>query len=147
MKRNHRVACARKVRTWVILGILIALLAAGTVARPTQAGDRKTNLITFASSAAYTAGTTNSSGFLVGAYHEGVLLVNVTAVSGTPTLDIDIQTSDDNTTYYHHSRLDQIRIVSATALQLTNLGRYVRITHTVAGSTSMTYTIKGVFKN
>jgi len=146
MERIQLAACAGKVRTWAILGILAAcfgLILSGQA----DAEDRKAKEITFGASATYTAGTTYSSGFLVSAYHEGVLLINVTAVSGTPTLDITIQTSDDNSTYYHHSDTDQIRIVSSTAFKLSNLGKYVRIKHVVAGSTSMTYTIMGVFKN
>ena len=31
--------------------------------------------------------------------------------------------------------------------QISNFGKYMRIRHVVAGSTSMTYVIKGVFKN
>lgn len=147
MERNELgVACAREVRTRAILGVLVACLGL-MLAGNAFAGDRKSRIITFGSSATYTAGTTYSSGFLVDKYHEGVLLVNVTAVSGTPTLDITIQTSDDNSTYYHHSDMEQIRIVSSTAFKLSNFGKYVRIKHVVAGSTSMVYTIMGVFKN
>uniref|UniRef100_A0A6M3ITU1 Uncharacterized protein n=1 Tax=viral metagenome TaxID=1070528 RepID=A0A6M3ITU1_9ZZZZ len=130
----------------VIAGLFAAcfgLVSAGTG----RAEDRKIKDITFGASATYTAGTTYSSGFLVSAYYEGVLLINVTTITGTPTLDIDVQTSDDNSTYYHHTRLDQIRVVSSTAVKLTNLGKYIRIKHTVEGSTSMVYTIKSIFKN
>jgi len=135
-----------KGTTILALAILAACLGLFTAGRAVAA-DRGTKNITFASSATYTAGATNSSGFLVGAYHEGVLLINVTTVTGTPTLDIDVQVSDDNTTYYHHSRLDTIRITGQTAVTIGNFGKYMRIRHTVAGSTSMVYTIIGVFKN
>lgn len=133
-------------RRWAILGALVVCFAAVSVGG-VQAGDRKTNVITFASSATHTAGATTSSGFLVGKYQEAVILINVTTVTGTPTLDIDIETSDDNTMFYHHTRLDTIRIVDTIAFKISNFGKYVRVVHTVAGSTSMTYTIKGVFKN
>jgi len=135
-----------KVRSWAILGLLAAFFGLVTTGN-LRAEDRKTKIITYASSAAYTAGATNSSGFLVDKYHECVLIVNITAVSGTPTLDIDVQTSDDNSTYYFHTRLDTIRVTGQTAFKITNFGKYVRVRHTVAGSTSLTYTIKGVFKN
>ena len=132
-----------KMRFWAILAACFGLILSGTG----RAEDRKVKPITFASSATYTAGTTTSSGFLVSAYSEGVILVNVTTVTGTPTLDIDIQTSDDNSTYYHHTRLDNIRVTGQTAFKISNFGKYLRVVHVVAGSTSMVYTIIGVFKN
>ena len=143
------VTHARKVRSWAILGVLAAcfgLITAGTAG----AEDRKTKIITFSSSAAYSsAGNNYSSGFLVDKYHEGVLLVTTSGVSGTPTLNVFLETSDDNSTYYYHSVPASIAIAGTTAYAVTNLGKYVRVKGALSAVTefAITYEIKGVMKN
>jgi len=134
------------MRTWAVLAILAAcfgLVYAGSA----QAEDRKTGIKTFLASATYSAGSAAySSGFLVSAYHEGQILVNVTAEAGTSTLDIVVQTSDDNSTYYDHTTCAQITATGQYRYAVTNFGKYVRLKYTVGG-TSFTFTAKGVVKN
>lgn len=123
--------------------VFLALLSAATI----QAGDRKVKVATFLSSATYSAGSAAySSGFLLSAYHEGQLLVNVTAEAGASTLDIVVQTSDDNSTYYDHTTCAQITATGQYRYALTNFGKYVRLKYTVGG-TSFTFEATGVFKN
>jgi hypothetical protein len=133
-----------KIAAWAILVILAAcfVMAPGVIA-----DDRKVSVKTFLTSAVYSAGSAAySSGFLVSAYNEGQLLVNVTAESGTSTLDIVIQTSDDNTTYYDHTTCAQITATGQYRFAVTNFGKYVRLKYTVGG-TSFTFGAVGVFKN
>jgi len=110
------------------------------------AGDRKTRVITFLASGTYTAATAYTSGFEVSAYIEGQILVNVTAESGTSTLDITIQTSDDNSTYYDHTTCTQITATGQYRFAVTNFGKYMRLKY-VVGGTSFTFIAKGVAKN
>lgn len=131
----------RAVAALLWIGLILGLVGAGIAA------DRGIGTKTFESSAAHTAGTEYSSGFLVENYAEGVLLVNVSAISGTPTLRIWAETSEDNETYYYHSAIATINATGATAYFLTNFGKYLRTKTVISGVTSATYTIEGVFKN
>lgn len=124
-------------------GVLGFLMGPGAA----WAEDRKTKIITFESSGAISTGTSYSSGFLVENYSEGVLLVNVSAKSGTPIFSLVIQTSDDNSTYYYQSTLENITETGTTAYEVTNFGKYMRLKEVVSGVTSVTAEIKGVFKN
>lgn len=131
-----------KVVLWALVGILMVVFAASL----SHAGDRKTRVITFLASGERTAATAQSSGFEVSAYLEAQILVNVTAESGTSTLDIIIETSDDNSTYYTHTTIGQISAIGKVRQAITNFGKYVRINYTVGG-TSFTFALVGVFKN
>ena len=135
-KEFLRVVC------WTIAGILMLVFAANFA----HADDRKTRVVTFLASGVKTAATAQSTGFDVSAYHEGQILVNVTAESGTSTLDIIVETSDDNSNYYTHTTISQISATGKTRQAITNFGKFVRINYTVGG-TSFTFAIVGVFKN
>jgi len=139
MTKRHKGA--RKV-LFVCLAVILCLLTADFV----SAEDRKTRVITFLSSGDRTAATAYSSGFVVSAYAEGQILVNVTAESDTSTLDITVQTSDDNSTYYDHTTCAQITATGQYRTAATNFGKYVRLKY-VVGGTSFTFTATGVFKN
>lgn len=127
---------------FVVLAAILCLLWADLA----LAGDRKTRVVTFLASGVRTAATAQSSGFDVSAYNEGQILVNVTAEADTSTLDIIIETSDDNSTYYTHTTIAQISATGKTRQAITNFGKYVRINYTVGG-TSFTFAVVGVFKN
>lgn len=129
----------RFFRTIAILLILAVSVTAG-------AGDRKVSGKTMLSSGTYTAATAYSSGFVVSAYIEGQVLVNVTAEADTSTLDITVQTSDDNSTYYDHTSCAQITATGQYRTAITNFGKYVRLKY-VVGGTSFTFAGVGVFKN
>lgn len=131
-----------KVVVWPLISGLIVVFAASL----SHAGDRKTRAITFLASGTRTAATAQSTGFDVSAYHEGQILVNVTAESGTSTLNIIIETSDDNSNYYTHTTISEISATGKTRTAITNFGKYVRINYTVGG-TSFTFALVGVMKN
>ncbi len=93
-----------------------------------------------------TSGQSNS--YDMGDSLECLMLVNVTAASGTnPTLDIIVQVSDDNSTWYNHTTLAQILIVGNYPQGVTVFGKYVRLSYTIAGITpSFTFQIKALRK-
>ncbi|MFA5423043.1 MAG: hypothetical protein WC374_04230 [Phycisphaerae bacterium] len=123
-----------------------ALVMVLTLISPVWAQDHKTRLISFSSSGVKTAATSQTSAFDVSAYSEGQIFVDVTAESGTSTLDIIIQTSPDNVTWYTHTTISQITATGQTRQAITNFGNYLRIYYTVGG-TSFTFSVSGVFKN
>jgi len=125
---------------------IIAIAAILIVSSIAQASDRKTRVITFLSSGAYTAATAYSTGFDVSAYNEGQILTSITAEAGTSTLDITVQTSDDNSTYYDHTSCTQRTAIGQYRTAISNFGKYVRLKY-VVGGTSFTFQAVGVFKN
>ena len=126
--------------------ILAALVAVFALVSIGQAADRKTRVITFLASGTYTAATAYSTGFDVSAYTEAQILTNITAEAGTSTLDITVQTSDDNSTYYDHTSCTQRTATGQYRTAITNFGKYVRLKY-VVGGTSFTFAAVGVFKN
>ena len=131
---------------WRIFLMVIAAALCLLAADIAFAGDRKTRVVTFLASGERTAATAQSSGFEVSAYAEGQILVNVTAEDDPSTLDIIIETSNDNSAYYTHTTISQITEIGKTRQAITNFGKYVRINYTVGG-TAFTFAIVGVFKN
>ena len=129
-------------------GLLMALLAGLILLTAGQglADDHKTRMITFLSSGIKTAATAQSTGFDVSAYTEGQIFIDVTVEAGTSTLDITIQTSPDNVTWYTHTTVGQISAIGQTRAAVTNFGNYLRINY-VVGGTSFTFSVVGVFKN
>lgn len=125
------------------LAILVCLMAPFL---PVYAADHATRTITFLSSGLKTAATSQSSAFDVSAYAEGQVFVDVTAEGSVSTLDITIQTSPDNVTWYTHTTVAQISATGQTRVAVTNFGNYMRIYYAVSG-TSMTFSVVGVFKN
>ena len=134
MSRSKRVGAA----------MLAAMLAA--VACPAE--DRATRVITDQSAVTMTS-TTTGTGWLVDRYTEALVVVDVTAESGTVTLDVEVQTSADNTTWVAHpsGTFTQITGVTTAVKALTNVGQYLRVKYTIGGTTSMTLTSKIVLKN
>jgi len=126
---------------------LAAIFAASLILAATaRADDRKTRLVTFLSSGLKTAATAQSSAFDVSSYTEGQIFIDVTAEVGVSTLDITIQSSPDNVTWYIHTTVGQISATGQTRAAVTNFGNYLRINYTVGG-TSFTFSVVGVFKN
>lgn len=130
----------------ILLAALLAAILAFLAAFPAQAWDRSTRVITILSSGTRTAATAQSSSFVVAAYAEGQIFVDVTAEAGVSTLDIVIQTSPDDSTWYTHTTMSQITATGQVRQAITNFGKYVRVSYTVGGA-SMTFSITGVFKN
>jgi len=145
---RQRVDRIRKIPFWAICALLAGILAADFILHPpaARAEDRKTRVITFLSSGVKTAATAQSSAFDVSAYMEGQIFIDVTAEGGTSTLDIIIQVSPDNSTWYTHTTIAQVTATGQTRQAVTNFGNYIRIYYTVGG-TSFTFSVTGVFKN
>lgn len=68
------------------------------------------------------------------------LYVDVTAETGTATLDIKIQTSPDNTVWYNATVVTQITATGQYTDTATVIGPYIRIIYTVAGSDTPSFT-------
>ena len=112
--------------------------------------------------AAVKTSSENSASQATDAFRDAILEVDVTAVSGTtPTLIAAVETSDDDTTWFHNTILadkerqgsltrltaptDEAKIttVSKHIAWLKNLSRYTRLVLTIGGTTpSFTITAK-----
>ena len=96
------------------------------------------------SSAARTS-SGQSSGFLVSGWLEGVLLLNISAASGTGRkLSIRIDVSDDNSTFYTLQGIGpyEFTVTGTYGIPATNFGKYMRINYTISGtSASFTFSI------
>lgn len=136
----------KRLNKYIFIALLMAILIVNCQSSIVNASDRKTRVITFLSSGTYTAATAYSTGFDVSAYHEGQILTSITAEAGTSTLDITVQTSDDNSTYYDHTSCTQRTATGQYRTAITNFGKYVRLKY-VVGGTSFTFQAVGVFKN
>jgi hypothetical protein len=123
-----------------------AFIAIATLISPVWAEDHKTRTISFLSSGLKTAATSQTSTFEVSAYKEGQIFIDVTAEGNVSTLDITIQTSPDNITWYTHTAITQITATGQYRQAISNFGNYMRIYYTVGG-TSFTFSVTGVFKN
>lgn len=136
-----------KLLLWATMALLAALFIAEFICgSPAAAEDRKTRVISFLSSGLKTAATAQSTAFDVSAYSEGQIFIDVTAEASVSTLDITIQTSPDNTTWYTHTTVGQITAIGQTRQAITNFGNWMRINYAVGG-TSMTFSVTGVYKN
>jgi len=151
---RHEKAFGRKdnlspVRAGNLLKAVLVALFAGVIlltAGIVCAEDHKTLAITFLSSGVKTAATAQSTAFDVSAYIEGQLFIDVTVEAGASTLDITVETSPNNSTWYTHTTVGQISATGQTRAAITNFGNYVRINY-VVGGTSFTFSVVGVFKN
>lgn len=139
----------RPVASLALLTGLIAMLMAAIflIAEFSQAEDRKTRVISLLSSGTRTAATAQTTAFDVSAYTEGQIFIDVTAKVDNPTLDVTIQTSPDNATWFTHTAMTQITTTGQYRQAVTNFGKYVRLQHVVGATTSVTYSATGVFKN
>jgi hypothetical protein len=130
----------------VLVAILVTTL---TLILPVHAEDHKTRTITFISSGMKTSATSQTSTFDVSAYKEGQIFVDVTALDGSSTLNISVQTSPDNVKWYKYTDYVMINQITTTGQYrqiINNFGNYMRINYTVGG-TSVTFSVTGVFKN
>lgn len=97
-----------------------------------------------ASGAKTTTGT--STGILLGHRRSVSLLLDVTVRSGTtPTLDVVVQTSNDNSTWRTLVTFAQATAVSSARMSAGGADRYVRLSYTIGGTTpSFTFSVTGV---
>jgi hypothetical protein len=137
------------LRAWAMLAALAVILIVqlGLVSA-LRAEDRKTREISFVSLAVYGLQTAYSSAFDVSAYTEAQIFVNVTTEVSACTLTVTIETSPNNIDWYTHTTLSAITATENVRSAITNFGKYIRIKHVTAGSSSsFTYQISGTFKN
>ena len=83
----------------------------------------------------------------VSGYLEFILLIRVSSTGGTsPTLDLDIEVSDDNTTFHKEGDITQITANgNEDATKHTNLGKYVRLSNSaLGGSSTPTFTVTAI---
>ncbi|MFZ5989392.1 MAG: hypothetical protein ACOYWZ_20035 [Bacillota bacterium] len=80
---------------------------------------------------------------------EAQIFLNITAVSGTtPTLDITVEYSPDNSEWYSHTSFSQKTATGKDSLRLTGIGGYLRVKYTIAGTTpSFTFSVDIVLKS
>ncbi len=89
------------------------------------------------------AGTYNGTGVEVGPAHTATVTVATTAVGGTTrTLDVKIQTSEDNATWRDvpNSTFTQQTAVASQTLTFSGLSAYIRSVSTVGGTGTPTVT-------
>jgi len=114
--------------------------------------DRKSLTKTFVASGAKT-GAVEGATITVEHYTEIALFFRCTAVSGTsPTMDFKVQMSPDGSNWHTVSSVTQITAaVTLAPVQLTNIGKYMRVYAAApGGSSTPTVTmadIIGVLKN
>jgi hypothetical protein len=113
--------------------------------------DRKTDVFTLLNATAITS-SSQTAAEDVSQYTEALLLLVIAGKGGTaPTLDIVVQTGDEDDGQFHdHTTVSQITANGNVAAQkLTNIGRYLRLSYTLGGSSTPTYTVtaKLVVKN
>jgi hypothetical protein len=106
-------------------------------------------------SAACTTSNSSVTPIDIGAFTSGVLIINVTAVSGTsPSLTVNFQTCDGtggsapaNTNCVNHTTGSAITATGLQIIKVDHFSRWVTVTSTISGTTpSFTYTVTGYFK-
>lgn len=107
----------------------------------------------------YSAGTvvstadSASTALAVSHFREGIILLAVTAKSGTtPTVDFDVETSDDETNWHKLEDITQINDPDVAsqynhpAHKVTNFGKFIRVNNPAAVTGSGSFTMgKSVF--
>lgn len=89
------------------------------------------------------ADTYHSEWLHVGSLHELIVLVNVTALSGTTkALQITPQTSPNASTDFDLATFTEIQAVSKSRISITNFGKYVRLKAKILGTGTPTFTFE-----
>ena len=81
-------------------------------------------------------------------YCRGSLLVRVTNISGTtPTLDVIVESSQDDSNYVEILRFDRVTELGSQWRHIQGFGRYVRVSWVLGGtSPNFTFEVKGTMK-
>ena len=108
----------------------------------------RSNTFTLYSAVTLSAADQASTSQLLDGFEEAVILINVTAVSGTsPTVDLDVEISDNEEDWYKLQDVPQITAVGKqAAVQVTNFGKYLRLNDPAVpgGSDTPTVTLSAV---
>jgi len=145
--------------TKLVTGIALMLAASAFIApAPAQAQISTTydaqaafiKEVTFSASSAKTANGNSGTPVDLSAYDVGIVIVNVTAVSGTsPTLTVNFQACQDaaGTICASHTATASITATGTYLLKLNQYGRYANVNWVVGGtSPSFTMSVYGAFK-
>jgi len=90
------------------------------------------------------AGTYESEWLHLGSLHELLVLINVTAVSGTThTLNVTLQTSPDASTVFDHTTLTEMTDTGNQVSSISNFGKFARLKAVVAGTDTPKVTFEG----
>lgn len=120
------------------------------MARKSPARNRyvKGSNLSFASATLEVAGTTDSPVMVTDDVNTIIATLDVSAVSGSPTLDVKLQTTDDGTTWRDVASFAQKTGVSSEVKAFTGLGSQCRWHRVLAGTATpkATYTITGYSK-
>jgi hypothetical protein len=93
------------------------------------------------------AATFNSQTLEPGDRGTACLTLDVTDVSGgAPTLDIEIQTSADGTTWRAIASFTQATGITSERKSFTGIDRFVRAVCTLDGASTFTFSVSGDFK-
>jgi hypothetical protein len=148
------------------LFVFVAILLCVCITLPTPALAQKTyrdassgflNETTFVVSAAYTANISTVAPVDIGAYASGVIVLNVTAVSGTsPSMTVNFQTCSStpgsstapaNAACTNHTASSAITATGVYIIKVDHFARWNTVAATITGtSPSFTFTAIGYFK-
>ena len=94
----------------------------------------RTNTFTLYSAITISAINGASSSFLLDGFEEAVILIDATTVSGTnPTLDLDVEVSEDNDAWFKLQDVTQITSAGKSdAIKISNFGKYIRLNNPTA---------------
>jgi hypothetical protein len=159
----------KKTNQFQFLKVLCAILLVTCMILPPTSVDAQSNKsykdatggfmneTTFLSSAAYTTSNNTITPIDVGGYDVGVIIINVTAVSGTsPSLTVNFNACDSapgsqtfpaNAACGLHTASAAITATGVFFIKVDHLTRYVTVQTVITGtSPSFTMTIRGQFK-
>jgi len=155
----------KKSRFDLLKGLLVCFLALMMALPPVPAAAQKTYRdstvgfmnVTKMLDCSTPCTTSNSSvtPIDVGAYTSGIIIINMTAVSGTsPSLTVNFQVCDGNgssapanSNCVNHTTGSAITAAGLQIIKVDHFSRYVTVTSTITGtSPSFTGTVTGYFK-
>lgn len=115
----------------------------------TQAIVRNTKVFDLGPGAAVTVTGNTASPATVADFNEALLMINISAFSGTsPTCDFKLQTTDGTNWFDHSVSISQQVSTGSVLASVTNFGEKVRLKWTLGGTTpSFTFTSKLVAKS
>ena len=161
MKKTNRFEFL-KVLTVIVLAAGMALLPVLTTAQSSSKTYRDAtggflNETTFLASAAYTTSNNAITPIDIGGYDVGIIIINVTAVSGTtPSLTVNFNACDNapgsqtfpaNANCGVHTASTAITTTGVFFIKVDHLSKFVTVQTVITGTTpSFTMTVRGQFK-
>jgi hypothetical protein len=102
-----------------------------------------TRTITLLASAARTTSGSSEGTAAAAELREANILLDITAVSGTtPSMTVTVETSGEGTSWFSHTAFPAKTAAGKDVLRLANLGSFLRVSHTISGTTpSFTFSV------